>query len=105
MVPTYDEIHVAKLSGGWRAHFDGSSMDEWRDADDPRPRVGSMADLRGYLDTGDWELVDEYGEACTLEDVLAWDEMLHDGELWNTQVSDWNYYDREGYPWSRTEFC
>jgi len=26
MVPVYDSTHIAKLSWGWRAHFDGSSM-------------------------------------------------------------------------------
>ena len=105
MVPEYDEVHVAKMSGGWRVHFDGSSMDEWREPDDPRQRVGSMADLRGYLDTGDWELVDEYGYVRTLEDVLSHDEYRRDGELLNTRVSMDDYYDRESYPWSRREFC
>jgi hypothetical protein len=28
-----------------------------------------------------------------------------DGKLWNTRVSMDDYYDREGYPWSRREFC
>lgn len=107
MVPTYDETHVCKMSAGWRVHFDGSSM-----VDDPwfperlkeAPRIGSMDDLRGYLDSGEWELVDEYGDKTTLEDVLAHDEYRRDGELWNTRVSMHDYYDREGYPWSRVEF-
>jgi hypothetical protein len=106
MVPEYDETHVCKLSYGWRAHFDGSSMHEcdWCE-DSQRPRIGSMADLRGYLETGEWELVDEYGEKTTLEEVLEHDKYECDGELWNTRVSMDDYYDREGYPWSRREFC
>jgi len=98
MVPTYDEIHICKLSGGWRVHFDGSSVDQ-NEYDMQAPRVGSMDDLRGYLATGEWELVDEYGDVTTLEKVLA-----HDNER-NTRVSLDDYYDREGYPWSRREFC
>lgn len=107
MVPEYDETHVAKLSGGWRAHFDGSSAAgvPWEPVDEHAPRVGSMDDLRGYLDTGDWELVDEYGERTTLERVLAHDEVTRDGRPWNTRVSPDDYYDREGYPWSRREFA
>lgn len=102
MVPEYDEVHVCKLSYGWRAHFDGSSaLEDW---DERRPHVGSMDDLRGYLDSGEWELVDEYGDETTLEEVLAHDEVTRDGQLWNTRVSNDDYYDREGHPWSRREF-
>ena len=102
MVPEYDEVHVCKLSYGWRAHFDGSSaIDE---GDEYRPRIGSMDDLRSYLDSGEWELVDEYERVTTLEEVLAHDEVTHNGQLWNTWVSKDCYYDREGHPWSRREF-
>jgi len=102
MVPEYDEVHVCKLSYGWRVHFDGSSaFEDWSAY---RPRVGSMDDLRGYLDSGEWELVNEYGDETTLDEVLAHDEVTMDGQLWNTRVSATDYYDREGHPWSRTEF-
>jgi hypothetical protein len=105
MVPTYDCTHIAKLSWGWRVHFDGSSMTHEFCEDDPRPRIGSVADIRSYLETGEWELVDEYGERTTLERVLAHDEVTRDGRPWNTRVSLDDYYDREGYPWSRREFA
>lgn len=106
MVPTYDEVHVCKMSAGWRVHFDGSSARDncWELLDEHQPRIGSMDDLRGYLSTGDWELVDEYDNVTTLEDVLSHDTYMRDGELWNTRVSLDDYYDREGYPWSMREF-
>ncbi len=106
MVPTYDEVHVCKMSAGWRVHFDGSSARDncWEPLDEHQPRIGSMDDLRGYLSTGEWELVDEYDNVTTLEDVLSHDSYMRDGELWNTRVSLDDYYDREGYPWSRREF-
>ena len=103
MVPMYDEVHVCKLSGGWRVHFDGSSAEQ-NEYDEHAPHIGSMDDLRGYLSTGEWELVDEYDEPTTLERVLEHDRYMRDGKLWNTRVSMDNYYDREGYPWSRWEF-
>ena len=107
MVEVYDEVHVCKLSAGWRVHFDGSSAadDMWEPRDDNSPRIGSMDDLRGYLSTGEWELVDEYGDKTTLEEVLSHDMYERDGQLWNTRASMDDYYDREGYPWSRREFC
>ena len=111
MVPEYDQVHVAKISYGWKVHFDGSSAanngwDYDYEADGAtRPRIGSMDDLRGYLSSGEWELVDEYGDKRTLEEVLEHDGFLCDGELVNTRISMDDYYDREGYPWSRREFC
>lgn len=103
MVPVYDGVHICKLSSGWRVHFDGSSAtDEY--GNEYTPRIGSMDDIRGYLSTGEWELVDEYGDSTTLEEVLSHDQYMVDGELWNTRVSLDDYYDREGYPWSRREF-
>ena len=108
MVPEYDQVHVAKISYGWKVHFDGSSAagTSWDyDDDGARPRIGSMDDLRGYLSTGEWELVDEYGDKRTLEEVLEHDGFLCDGELVNTRISMDDYYDCEGYPWSRREFC
>lgn len=107
MIPEYDETHVCKLSYGWKVHFDGSSAVDYpweSECDEQAPRIGSMDDLRGYLSTGEWELVDEYGRKWTLEDVLAHDDYRKDGELWNTRVSLDDYYDRDGYPWSRREF-
>ena len=103
MVPTYDEVHVCKLSGGWRAHFDGSSAVD-NEHGDNAPRIGSMDDLRGYLATGEWELVDEYDRVRTLDDILSHDTYECDGKLRNTRVSMDDYYDREGYPWSRRWF-
>ena len=110
MVPEYDAVHVCKLSAGWRVHFDGSSAanngwDYDYDAEGAtRPRIGSIDDLRGYLASGEWELVDEYDRKCTLDDVLSHDDYVYEGEKRNTRVSMDDYYDREGYPWSRREF-
>ena len=100
IVEVYDEIHVAKLSWGWRVHFDGSSAV----MEGSGPHVGSIDDLRAYLATGEWELVDEDEERTTLDEVLAHDRVMRDGKLRNTQVCMVDYYDREGYPWSRGGF-
>ena len=106
MVPVYDKTHVAKTSYGWRTHFDGSSAheDRWWDGAEDEPRIGSMDDLLGYLSTGEWELVDECGEPATVEGILEHDAARKEGYLCNTRVPYDCYFDRNGYPWSRTEF-
>lgn len=106
MVPKYDRTHVCKSSFGWRVHFDGSSAagNSWDELDEHSPRVGSIGDLRDYLDTGDWELLDEYGCAATLDEVLAHDDWKLEGLPFNTRVALDDYYDEDGYPWSRIEF-
>ena len=48
---------------------------------------------------------DEYGVKVSIEDVLAHDAYVVGGELVNTRISMDDYYDREGHPWSRREFC
>lgn len=105
MVPEYDQVHIAKLSYGWKAHFDGGSRASWDYDSNGKPSIGSMDDLRAYLATGDWELVDEDGDKVSIEDVLAHDAYIVDGELVNTRISMDDYYDREGHPWSKREFC
>lgn len=103
MVPVWDMTHIAKTSSGWRAHFDGSSASQ-QERDPETPRIGSMDDLRGYLSTGEWEIVDEYDRPATLGQILAHDDYQRDGEPFNTRVECSDYLDREGYPWSMREF-
>lgn len=86
--PTIREaVHIGKRSWGWRFHWD--SCDEadwprWCDTDHTLPRpelphgIHSVEDVRAYLRTGEWELVDEYGEAhpdweAEIEGFCAWD--------------------------------
>ena len=67
-----DTVHIGKRSWGWLFHWD--SCDEidyprWCDEDpsayqsDSLPHsITCVDDIRAYLKTGEWELVDEYGE-------------------------------------------
>jgi len=69
--PTIHEtIHIGKRSWGWLFHWDScdeNSYPRWCDED---PAIGeglphgihSVEDVRSYLRTGEWELVDEYGD-------------------------------------------
>ena len=90
--PTIHEtVHIGKQSWGWLMHWD--SCDEgmwprWCDEDHSLNESGeypslphsihSVEDIRSYLRTGEWELVNEYGEAfddplAKIDDLCAWD--------------------------------
>ena len=61
----YDEYHIAKRSAGWRIHFQDSTTytDQWwRGSDEPEPpSYHSVADIRALLESGEYQLSDEYG--------------------------------------------
>lgn len=50
VVEVYDKFHIAKTSCGWKPLFDGTCG------------CGSVEKLKERYDTGDWEIMDEYGE-------------------------------------------
>ena len=116
-------VHIGKRSWGWRFHWD--SCDEadyprWCD-DDPSSSsedvlphsIKSVDDIREYLRSGDWELVDEDNEVyddweAEIDGFLHWDG----GKAgWNERHPDkpvtWQvkepsgYHDREGQIFDR----
>lgn len=80
-------VHIGKRSWGWKFHWD--SCDEamhprWCDNDPsldtcPLPHsIKCVEDVRSFLRTGDWELVDEYGEVfpdweAEIDGFISWD--------------------------------
>lgn len=97
--PTIHEaVHICKQSRGWRTSWQESTNDgtenawpRWCDVDPCKDESGkylsertlpweihSVEDIRRYLRTGEWELVDEYGDAypdweTEIERLVAWD--------------------------------
>ena len=58
---TFPEFEVAMRSGGTtRITDDGDTM--WHFDDATRPVVRSIDDLVRLVDSGEWELIDEYDE-------------------------------------------
>lgn len=56
---TFPEFEVALRSGGvTRINDDGDTM--WHFDDDSRPVARSLEDLVRIVDSGEWELIDEY---------------------------------------------
>lgn len=71
-VPTiHEEVHICKRSYGWRTSWQATTeMEPWA--------ITSVEDIREYLRTDDWELVDEYGEVHEdwereIDELVNWD--------------------------------
>jgi hypothetical protein len=108
--PTIREcVHVCKQSFGWRTHWQatGNGVGDWPRWCDDEPTVEnhelpwaihSVEDIRAYLETGDWELVDEYGEVY--ED---WKAKLDALERWDGGKAEWNRNHPEPVMWETSE--
>ena len=68
----YDEYHIAKQSAGWRIHFQDSEV--YRFGEDS-PSYHSVDDIRRLLESGDYELADEYGRTWGKLSVAEFDEL------------------------------
>lgn len=134
--PTIREtIHVCKRSFGWRTSWQETRGDDWPrwcDEDHSTDEDGNLVvdrklpheirgveDIRAYLRTGEWELVDEYGEAypdweAEIADLVAWDggKAAYNARnpdrpvTWDAREHEWgSYHDREGNVMLREGFC
>lgn len=82
-VTVHPEMHIAKLSAGWRIHFQDSTEGVepcYFDGLDA-PSFHSTREIRAVLERGEWQLADEYGEtwAPGEESVAKFDELCR----WN----------------------
>lgn len=89
-------VHICKQSWGWTTGWQatGNGIGDWpRWCDDdpcnPEPKlpwaIHNVDDIRAYLETGEWELVDEYGEVYE-----NWKATLDGLEKWDGGKSGWN---------------
>lgn len=78
----HDLMHICKLSYGWRVHFQDSTegyADPHDDAPE-HPEFHSAREIRALIDSGEWQVADEYGEVWApgdeslvkLDELLAW---------------------------------
>lgn len=134
--PTLHEtIHIGKRSFGWAMHWDSCDEINWPrwcdedhsysfgpDGDGAEPvlphSIHSVEDIRAYLRTGEWDLVNEYGEVyddplAKIDELCQWDGGK---EGWNRNNPDkpatWElsipsgYRDSEGQVFDRGDgFC
>lgn len=138
----YDEYHIAKRSAGWRIHFQNSdwyhpsepnNLTEpgryapcqlhWPDEGEVPPHYRSVADIRALLESGEFQLADEYGttwgagaaSVAEFEELCRWMggsdldgkecSAYQDGEPpWEGAIRRGDYRDPEGFLFTDVEF-
>lgn len=150
--PTIHEaVHIGKCSWGWEMGWQATYEGDWPRWCDEDPMadedgrylsdrglphsINSVDDIRAYLETGEWLLVDEYGTVYGeepheedlngggQEKVNDWRTELAELEAWDGGKSGWNernpdkpvtwelhrhtggFHDRKGNHFSREGFC
>lgn len=78
----HESIHIAKCENGVKPQFQATGAETWpRWCDGIRypeldRNIESLDDIMSYVDSGGWEIVDEYGALITrdefMRDVVGW---------------------------------
>ena len=118
-----DAFHICKISAGWKPVFQNSECADleevefiegkvsWNGNDVVHDYYGSVSDIRKLLETGEYEIMDEYGDTSdgdgpyTIDSLIAWGEHEHNYRDENTMYSAYGYKDAEGFTFHRQYFC
>lgn len=118
-ITDHHAVHIAKCSWGWVPSFQhipaNMPFDE-TEMNNDRYFIRSVEDIRDYMRTGKYEIVDEYGEVYTQAQfehkVVQWVRRQKENGLeiephnhTDTEDSLYAYSDPEGYQFCRTCFC
>lgn len=69
----FPEFHIAKRSYGWKPLFESNGDDEdVYHLETERPVVHSIDDVRGYVESGEWVIVDEYGTEFEFDEFMRY---------------------------------
>lgn len=76
-IEVYPEYHIAKVSWGWEPLFQAHpSENNMPSIDDSEPTISSVDDIKRLVRSGEWIVVDEYGEEISWEEfdekVVRW---------------------------------
>jgi hypothetical protein len=99
------EIHICKRSAGWQILFQQNPQYECT--------LKSLLNfIKASLESGEWELLDEYGDPYTIEELKEDIKGFSKGytlESYNKEKGGYNPYEHEfindGLRWSKREFC
>lgn len=105
----HDEIHIAKTSWGWKPTFEQHIGE-----------IESVKQLKTAYDSGEYTIVDEYGDVYTWEEfddrVLKWaehqrkhdfepiDHVEYERENPDRYLPPMSYHDEDGYDFCTREF-
>lgn len=104
----FPEFHIGKRSFGWKALYQANSEQEDVYAfETQRPVVETVADIEAAVESGEWEIVDEYGEAIPFIEFIAYMETDFEKETARNERLGlgFSYYqDADGREYSRDDF-
>lgn len=96
----HDEMHIAKRSWGWVIHFQDSTagwQHTYPDYEDRPPSFRSVREIRALLETGEYQLADEYDNTWEPgeESLNEFDELCRwrGGDKWEDNPVNYNYPD------------
>lgn len=71
-IEVFPEFHIGKRSCGWKPLFESyhSDMPYGITVDVDRPYIDRVSDIEALVESGEWEIVDEYDEVVTYEQFI-----------------------------------
>lgn len=70
-VEIFPEFHLGKRSCGWKFLFQANADEtDMFPEEVERPVITCLDDIRAAVDSGDWEIVNEYGDHVEYEDFI-----------------------------------
>lgn len=105
---TFPEFHIAKRSHGWKPLYEANSMadDVWS-FETERPVVKSVDDIKSYVDSGEWEIVDAYDNVMEYDEFKSYMDTDFELEGERREHSGMGYpisIDEHGNEWLGAEF-
>ena len=109
---TFPEFHIGKRSYGWRGLFEANSnMDDTFEYETERPVIHSLDDIKAYVESGEWEIVDEYEEQIGYDEFVEIMTKPFASEIENgielkghSSPTFGTYIDRKGNEWTQIRF-
>ena len=104
----FPEFHIAKRSFGWKPLFqsNGDNEDVYH-LETERPVVHSVGDIREYVESGEWAIVDEYGTEFEFDEFMKYLNDDFKGERQRLSHRESGMYvsvNRDGSEWYSDNF-
>ena len=105
---TFPEFHLAKRSYGWTPLYEANSKaDDIWSFETERPVVDSVEDIKRYVYSGEWEIIDEYDDVKTYDEFIAYMDTDFESEPGRRDHHEMGYpisTDEHGNEWLGAEF-
>lgn len=104
------EFHIGKRSYGWLPSFEANDSDrDFWPVECDRPVVNSVDDISRYVESGDWEIVDEEDRGYTFAEFIHYIDDDFPSETENGIERRGHgidhYKDPTGHEFYRGDFC